>query len=419
MLLVPNGIRLTPASFILPWMTERPVIPQIRINERAATRLRSGHVWVFASDVIDTGGAEPGALVHVLGPKDRPLGSAVYSSSSQIKLRLLGRELLSSEDELLRLVRKRVKEAAEYRKLVVRDSDAYRLIFSEGDRLPGLIVDRYNDIAAIQVLTQAWDRPPRKQAIVDAVREVSGVENVVERMEPRIRELEQLPAVTSGNLAGTRNATIFGMNGVRFHYDAAGGQKTGAFLDQRENYAAAEAYAHGQALDVCTYQGGFALHLARVCEKVTALDVSRGALEIAEQNEKLNAESNKSGIEWIEANAFDLMKDYAAGGRQYDLIVLDPPAFAKNKRNLPTALRGYKELNLRALRMLRAGGILVTCSCSFAVSEAQFLEMLTEAAQDAHRAVRIVEKRSQSRDHPAILGVAETAYLKCLIVVAS
>jgi 23S rRNA (cytosine1962-C5)-methyltransferase len=397
-------------------MPESPAVPQIRINERAAARLRSGHVWVFASDVVDTGIAEPGALVHVLGPKDRPLGSAIYSSSSQIRLRLLGRELLHGEDDLMQLIRKRVEEARQFREQVVRESEAYRLIFSEGDRLPGLMVDRYNDIAAVQILTQAWDRPQRKQTIVDAVREAVGVEHVVERMDPRIRELEQLPVTPSGNLYSHKSATVFSLNGVRFHYDAAGGQKTGAFLDQRENYAAATAYARGEALDVCTYQGGFALHLARVCEKVTALDISREALEIAEQNEKLNVQANKSEIEWIEANAFDLLKDYAAAGRQYDIIVLDPPAFARSKRNIPTALRGYKELNLRALRMLRPGGILVTCSCSFAVSEADFLETLSDAAQDAHRAVKLLEKRLQSRDHPVILGVPETMYLKCVIL---
>lgn len=395
-------------------MPKNPSPSQVRINERAAARLRGGHVWVFASDIADEGGAETGALVHVLGPRDRPLGSAVYSSSSQIKLRMLGRELLRGEDDFLQLIRDRIQQAVEFRKLVVRDSDAFRLVFSEGDRLPGLIVDRYNNIATVQVLTQAWDRPSRKQAIVDAVHQVTGVEHIVERTDVRIRELEQLPAPSSGNLLGEKTDTIFSLNGVRFHYGSAAGQKTGAFLDQRENYAAAAAYARGEALDVCTYQGGFALHLARVCEKVTALDVSREALEVAEQNEKLNAAANKSEIEWIEANAFDLLKDYAAAGRQYDVIVLDPPAFARSKRNLPTALRGYKELNLRALRMLRSGGILVTCSCSFAVAEADFLEMLTGAAQDAHRSVRVLEKRSQSRDHPFVLGVPETFYLKCV-----
>ncbi|HLW51938.1 MAG TPA: class I SAM-dependent rRNA methyltransferase [Candidatus Angelobacter sp.] len=397
-------------------MADRRTIPQIRINERAATRLRGGHVWVFASDVLDERGIEPGALVHVLGPKDRPQGSAVYSSSSQIRLRLLGRELLGGEDELFELLGRRIREAAEFRKMVARDADAYRLIFSEGDRLPGLMVDRYNDLAVLQVLTQAWDRPQRKQAIVDSIRDVTGLENIVERMDPRIRELEQLPPAASRNIEGDKSATVFTLNGVRFHYDAAAGQKTGAFLDQRENYAAAAAYAHGEALDVCTYQGGFALHLARACRHVTALDISREALEVAEKNEVLNAAANKSEIEWIEANAFDLLKDYAAAGRQYDVIVLDPPAFAKNKRNLPTALRGYKELNLRAFRMLRPGGILVTCSCSFVVSEADFLDVLTQAAQDAHRSVRVLEKRSQSRDHPFLLGIPETMYLKCIIL---
>src|SRR5205823_2926950 len=178
-------------------------------------------------------------------------------------------------------------------------------------------------------------------------------------------------------------------------------------------------YARGQALDVCTYQGGFALHLARVCERVTAIDISRDALEVAEQNEKLNATGNRNEIEWMEANAFDLLKDYAAAGRQYDTIILDPPAFAKSKRNLEPALRGYKELNLRALKMLRPGGVLVTCSCSFHVSESEFLEVLNAAAQDVHRAVKILEKRSQAKDHPILLGVPETHYLKCLICVAA
>jgi len=239
------------------------------------------------------------------------------------------------------------------------------------------------------------------------------------RSDERIRELEQLPPLTSPVLHGSRTRTIFTINGVQFHYDAASGQKTGAFLDQRENYAAATAYSKGKALDVCTYQGGFALHLARTCEKVTAIDISREALEVAEQNEKLNAAFNKPEIEWIEANAFDLLKDYSAAGQQYDVIVLDPPAFARTKRNLDAAIRGYKELNLRALKMLKPGGILVTCSCSFHVSEADFLDVVTSAAVDAHRSVRILEKRTQASDHPILLGVPESHYLKCLICCVS
>jgi 23S rRNA (cytosine1962-C5)-methyltransferase len=205
------------------------------------------------------------------------------------------------------------------------------------------------------------------------------------------------------------------MNGVRFLYDAVGGQKTGAFLDQRENYAAAARYARGEALDVFCYQGGFALHLARTCEKVTGVDSSRPALEIAEKNAALNGKE----IEWLEANAFDLLRDYSDQGNKYDSIVLDPPAFAKSRRDLPTGLRGYKELNLRALKMLRAGGVLVTCSCSYHVSASDLLEVVSSAAQDSHRVVRILESRGQSKDHPTVIGIPETAYLKCFVMSVS
>jgi 23S rRNA (cytosine1962-C5)-methyltransferase len=389
---------------------------KVIVNERAAKRLRDGHVWVYASDVLNDGGAKPGAMVHVIGPKDKILGSAIYSSSSQIKLRLIGREALRSEEELLQLIRERLAEAVAYRTKVVQNSNACRLVFSEADRLPGLIIDRYNDVFTVQVLTQAWAAPERKQAIVDGLREFATAENVVERADARIRGLEQLPEMESELVEGGKSSTVFTMNGVNFHYDALGGQKTGAFLDQRENYAAAAEYAKGEALDVCTYQGGFALHLARTCDKVTAVDISREVLEVAEQNEKLNAAGSKTEIEWIEGNAFDLMRDYASAGKQYDTIVLDPPAFAKSKKNLESALRGYKELNLRALKMLRSSGVLVTCSCSYAVSEQDFLDVLNEAAQDAHRAVRVLEKRTQAKDHPILLGVPETYYLKCFVL---
>lgn len=390
-------------------------LPKTVINARAASRLRSGHVWVYESDVLDKRNASPGALVQVVDAKRNLLGSALYSSSSQICLRLVTREALAGEDDLLQLAAQRLEEAVAYRSRIVRDSNAYRLVFSEADQLPGLIVDRYNEIYTLQILTQAWDQPERKAAIVRRVQELTGADHIVERVDERIRQLEQLRPLSPGILLGSRNKTIFTMNGVQFHYGALSGQKTGAFLDQRENYAAAAAYSHGEALDVCTYQGGFALHLARSCEKVTAIDISREVLEIAEQNEQLNAAANKSEIEWMEANAFDLLKDYSAAGRHYDVIVLDPPAFARSKRNLDAAIRGYKELNLRALKMLRPGGILVTCSCSFHVSETEFIEVLTAAAVDAHRSVRILEKRTQSSDHPILLGVPETYYLKCLI----
>jgi 23S rRNA (cytosine1962-C5)-methyltransferase len=394
------------------------------VNDRGVVRVRDGHVWIYASDVTDEGGAEPGALVNVVGPRGKPLGSAIFSSSSQIRLRFVSREPLRSEEELMVLVRRRLAEAVAYRGRVVSSSNAYRLVFSEADRLPGLIVDRYNDVYTLQILTQAWEKPARKQAIIDKIRELTQAENIVERVDERIRELEQLPELASSLLVGSKSNTVLTMNGaskngVQFHYDALSGQKTGAFLDQRENYAAAATYGRGQALDICTYHGGFALHLARVCDTVTAVDISREALEVAEQNEKLNAivgkPAGKPEIEWIEANAFDLLKDYAVAGRQYDVIVLDPPAFARSRKTLPAAMRGYKEMNLRAMKMLRPGGILVTCSCSFVVGEDAFTAMLTEAAQDAHRSVKLLENRTQAKDHPILLGVPETHYLKCFI----
>jgi len=240
--------------------------------------------------------------------------------------------------------------------------------------------------------------------------------SMVERVEARVRELEQLPARESGLMTGASSATkgVFTMNGVKFHFDGLHGQKTGAFLDQRENYAAAAQYAHGEALDVFCYQGGFALHLAPKCTSVTGVDSSLPALEVAEENAKLNG----TEIEWMEANAFDLLKDYASAGRQYDTVVLDPPAFAKTKRDLEAAARGYKELNLRALKMLRPGGVLVTCSCSYHFSEQELLEIVVAASLDAKRTVRLLEKRVQAKDHPILPAVPETAYLKAMILQA-
>jgi 23S rRNA (cytosine1962-C5)-methyltransferase len=313
------------------------------------------------------------------------------------------------------LLRQRIQEAIAYRERIVRDTDAYRIIFSEADFLPGLIVDRYNNLLSLQVLTQAMDTELVRQVVVPELFERLKPAAIAERVDPRVRELEQLPARPSGLLRGEKTSTVFSMNGVRFHHEAFEGQKTGAFLDQRENYAAAAQYGHGEALDVFSYHGGFALHLAQHCSKVTGVDSSRPALEVADRNAALNSRE----IEWIEANAFDLLRDYASGGQEYDTIVLDPPAFAKSKSNIGTALRGYKELNLRALKMLRPGGILVTCSCSYHISPSQFLEVVTQASQDAHRSLRIVENRTQAKDHPILLTVPETAYLKCLILAVS
>ena len=384
----------------------------MKVSRRGADRLKGGHVWVYRSDIVSADGVAPGALVGVADDRERFLGTALYSSASQIAIRLISRDAVKDLDSLLR---RRIQDAIAYRERVVRDTDAYRIVFSEADFLPGLIVDRYNDLLSLQVLTQAMDTDAVRQIIVSELEARLRPAAIAERVDPRVRELEQLPARPSGLLQGEKTSTVFSMNGVRFHYEAFEGQKTGAFLDQRENYAAAGGYARGEALDVFCYHGGFALHLAQHCSKVTGVDSSRPALEMADRNAALNGRE----IEWIEANAFDLLRDYASAGQQYDTIVLDPPAFAKSKSNLETALRGYKELNLRALKMLRPGGILVTCSCSYHVSAPDFTEMVTQSARDMHRNLRIVENRTQAKDHPTLLTVPETAYLKCLVLSVS
>ena len=397
-------------------------LPKVKVSPRGAERLKCGHVWVYRSDILSTDNIAPGSVVAVTDQRGKPLGTALYSSSSQIAIRLISHDPVA---DLPALLRTRIADAIAYREKIVRDTNAYRVIFSEADFLPGLIVDRYNDILSLQILTQAMDANLVRESVISALTQPALTQqlapaSVIERVDPRVRELETLPARASGLLHGEKTATTFTMNGVQFHYDALEGQKTGAFLDQRENYAAAAQYAKGEALDVFCYQGGFALHLARVCDLVTGVDSSRPALEVADQNAALNHALLKGKeIEWIEANAFDLLKDYAASNHRYDTVVLDAPAFAKSKRDLDAALRGYKELNLRALKMLRPGGILVTCSCSYHVNEASFLEMLTSAALDARRNLRLVEVRGQSKDHPVLLSVPETAYLKCVIAYVS
>jgi 23S rRNA (cytosine1962-C5)-methyltransferase len=385
-----------------------PAGPCVVITQRGAARLKAGHVWVYRSDVVSAEGVAPGSVVSVADERKKVYGWALYSSSSQIAVRMISAGPVADFPQLLR---ERVGQAIAYREPLLRQTDAYRVVFSEGDFLPGLIVDRYNDILSLQVLTQAMDAEPVRAALLAELSERLRPAAIAERVDAHIRELERLPAKESGLLQGEKTNTIFAMNGVRFHFDAREGQKTGAFLDQRENYAAAAEYARGEALDVFCYQGAFALHLAARGCKVTGVDSSRPALEIADKNALLN----QHDVEWIEANAFDLLKDYSGAGRHYDTIVLDPPAFAKTKKNLETALRGYKELNLRALKMLRPGGTLVTCSCSYHVSEGEFLEVVAEAARDARRTLRLIEKRGQAKDHPVVLSIPETSYLKCLI----
>jgi len=387
-------------------------LPAVKVSARGVSRLKAGHVWVYRSDVVSANGVPSGSLVTVTDNRGKALGTALYSSASQIAIRLISQQNVTDFPSLLR---QRIAQAIAYRESIVRDTNAYRIIFSEADFLPGLIVDRYNDVLSIQILTQAMDAEPVRGTIVSELANRLQPSSMFERVDPRVRELEKLPPRQSGLLHGEKISTIFTMNGVQFHFEAAAGQKTGAFLDQRENYPAAAQYAHGEALDVFCYQGGFALHLAPHCSRVTGVDCSRPALEIADRNSDLNHRE----VEWIEANAFDLLKDYAASGRRYDIVVLDPPAFAKTKLDLDAALRGYKELNLRALKMLRHGGVLVTCSCSYHVGQSDFVEMVANASADVRRAARLISLRTQAKDHPVLLGVPETSYLKCAIVMVS
>jgi len=411
--------------------------PSVKLSVRGVARLQARHPWVYRSDLTEEKDVLPGAVVRVLDSRGKFLGTALYSSSSQIAIRMISH---GSVADLPALVAERIRAAIAYRKGLVRNTDAYRIVFSEADFLPGLIVDRYNDVVTLQILTQAMDAAPVREAVLQTLRAEVQPAGIVERVDGRIRELEQLPALSSRLLWGEKSSTVIHMNGghmnggnmngatmnggmtsgeesaaVRFHYDGFEGQKTGGFLDQRENYAAAAEYAHGEALDAFCYQGGFALHLAAKCGSVTGVDSSRPALEMAEKNALLNCRE----LEWIEGNAFDLLREYAAANRRYDTIVLDPPAFAKTKHDLEKALGGYKELNLRAMKMLRVGGILVTCSCSFHVGASEFLGVVADAARDAHKSLRLVENRGASKDHPMLLNVPETSYLQCLILSVS
>ncbi len=390
------------------------------ISRRAADRLRAGHLWVYRSDIEHLVETEAG-LLPVADHRGFPLGTALWSPTSQIALRMVSSDPHLTHEGWLALFDQRLRYAIQQRQGMLEEgTDACRLVFSEADQLPGLIVDRYGDLILFEILAKALDRDEVRAVIVDVLKSELEPLTIVERSDARIRELEQLsqpseaPLYTAEPIA--QLTTIFHLNGLAFHYDANAGQKTGAFLDQRLNYAAASRYARGEALDVCTYQGGFALHLARSCSRVTGIDASRAALEVAEENLEVNLHRIQAPVEWIEANAFDLLRDWSTAGNTFDTVVLDPPAFAKSKRAVAGALRGYKELNLRALKMLRPGGTLVTCSCSHHVSWDEFHGVLAAAAGDAQRRVRLLERRGAAPDHPVVLNIPETEYLKCLIL---
>lgn len=378
---------------------------EVRVSKKGAGRYRSGHPWIFRSDVTDAADASPGDLVRVLDPRGQTLGQAHYSAASQIALRFVTAPAETFD------ISARIAEAQHFREQVVTDSDAYRLVHAEADRLPALIIDRYGDAFSVQALDQGMDRALPE--ILAALQEQFRPRAIVARNDAAVRTLEQLPReikLLGGNL---EQPVAIHMNGFCLQADLLHGQKTGVFLDQRENYLAAARYATGSALDCFTSTGGFALHLARACKQVEAVDSSALAIEAAKGNAKTNQISN---IDFREADAFDLLAGYSSARRLFDIVILDPPAFAKSRKQLEGATRGYKEINLRALRLLGSGGILVTCSCSHHMSEAMLLEIVAEASLDAGKTLRVLERRTQSQDHPILLTVPETHYLKCLIL---
>jgi 23S rRNA (cytosine1962-C5)-methyltransferase len=377
------------------------------ISARGVERLRAGHLWIYRSDVRSAH-AEPGAIVRLTDERSRFHGRAFYSDKSQIAIRLITPHDVPVDRAFFT---ERLRRAADYRKLVVENTEAYRLVYGEADLLSSLVVDRYGDYLVIQTLSQGTER--HKELFVQILVELFSPKGILERNDPKVRLLEALDQRVGVLYGDIPPEIIAKENGVSFVYDLPKGQKTGSFLDQRENHWAARRYSSGEVLDCFSYQGGFALTIADKCAHVEAIDMAPAAIEAAKRNKELNSISN---VHFREGNTFDILKEYDDAGRRFNAIVLDPPAFAKNRDSIAAAHRGYKEINLRALKILEPGGFLVTCSCSYHITEALFLQIVAEAANDAHKTVAVVERRTQAQDHPILLTMPETHYLKCLIL---
>ncbi|HYX27171.1 MAG TPA: class I SAM-dependent rRNA methyltransferase [Pyrinomonadaceae bacterium] len=380
---------------------------KIKISNRAAKRIRQGHLWVYRSDVRDAKEAERGAIVNAVDEAGNFVGQAFYSSASEIALRFLttGKEKLDRD-----WWRNRILACAQRRALIAEETNAYRLIFSEGDLLPAIIVDVYDGHYVLQTLSQGSDR--LQHELVTLLIEEFRPKSIIELNDARVRQLEELE-LRSGTIYGDTTAEIeVVQHGIRFLVNPQTGQKTGAFLDQRENYAAAKRLAHGNVLDCFTFNGGFALHIADNCDKVLGIDISSDAVTAAQRNARLN---NAANVQFKTANVFDALREMEAAGDRFETIILDPPAFTKSRATIKSGARGYKEINLRALKLLRPGGVLITCTCSYHMSEDMFLEIIADASIDARRRLQIIERRGQSSDHPVLLGVPETHYLKCVI----
>jgi 23S rRNA (cytosine1962-C5)-methyltransferase len=391
------------------------MVPSAVVARRGADRIRAGHPWIYRSDVAGAD-AEPGDLVRVSDERRQPLGWALWSSSSQIALRMMAAGgTLDDATAERRMFEQRLRAAFAYRAELAIDATAFRLVHGEADRLPSLIVDRYADEAGvylvIQTLSQGMDR--RLPLIVELLVDLIKPAGILARNDPKVRRLEGLEERVDVVFGDVPERIEIREGVTKFGVDLLKGQKTGLFLDQRENHTAAAGYARGRALDGFTYQGGFALTLATKCSDVIAVESSEAAVARTQDNAALNQLTN---VTVRHANVFDELRELEVSRERFDTVVLDPPAFAKNKASVPRALSGYKEINLRALKLLTPGGHLITCSCSYNVSEALFLGVLEEAAVDARVPVALIEKRQQARDHPVLLAVPETSYLKCVVL---
>ena len=377
------------------------------VDKRGAARARAGHPWIYRSDIVEAEG-EAGDIVPVFDRAGAFLGRAFYNPRSEISLRMAERADVPVDEAWFRT---RIERALAYRDSLKIDGDAYRLVHAEADGVPGLVVDRYADHLVLQVGSAAVER--RLEWVVRVLGELLAPAGILLRGDSASRKREGLDTgvrVLSGEVP---EAVVVREGPVRYEADPRRGQKTGGFLDQRENHLAAGRYSSGRVLDVFSYAGGFALHAARGAGEVEAVDSSGPALEAARRNAELNGLEN---IIFTRARAFDLLRERSDAGERYDTVILDPPAFAKTRRDLPRARRAYKEINLRAMKLLNPGGILITCSCSYHLSRELFEETLRSAAADAGRTLRVREWRGQAADHPEVVTIPETRYLKCAIL---
>lgn len=384
---------------------------QIILKAGKDKRIRAGHLWVYQSEIGIIGiGVKSGDVVEVVDNRGRFLGMGYYNHASQIAVRLLSKEREEINSDFFR---KRIGQAVAYRRRVTDGASSYRLIFGEGDLLPGLVVDRFEDYLVVQFLTMGME--VNRETIINLLIEQCHPAGIIERSDLSVRHLEELPE-RSGCIYGQCPAAVeIRDNGLKFRVDLLEGQKTGYFLDQSANRAVLQRYSQNKrVLDCFCHVGSFAVHAgAYGAESVLGVDISEEAIGLAMENAVLNGLGER--CQFKTANAFDFLRDQVVQKQVYDLIVLDPPAFTKSKNTLDRAVRGYKEINLRALKLLRSGGVLITCSCSHHMTPELFWEIINTAAVDAKRQIRLLERRTQHLDHPVLVGVPETEYLKCLV----